>query len=304
MKRQNASAQTTQARFAKGKQMRYQYSFAEKCVEVCSELLLTEDRNSALFRSSQETSPNLRIILKRSQNLSAVYSEMIWQSEFFRLLHSGESQLIQTLDRRDGHPLMEAVFSLHSPEVTLWVREDFPPELARMQQIWQAVSLPSQLMRYGVLSLHSASVLTDNGVILFCGRSGVGKSTQAEMWRVYENASVLNGDRNALTVTKNGAIAHGLPFCGTSGICRSYDLPLRAVVALEQSDENAIRRLGGIDALQALIGNALGLLPGDSSIARWELFSAAAHHVPVYHLACTPDNRAVRLLKTTLEEGN
>lgn len=252
--------------------MRYQYSFAEKCVEVCSELPLAEDSNSALFRSPQETLPSLRIILKRSQNLSAVYGEMIWQSEFFRLLRAGENKLIQTLDRRDGRPLMEAVFSPHSPEVTLWVREDFPPELARMQQIWQAVSLPSQLMRYGVLSLHSASVLTDNGVILFCGRSGVGKSTQAELWRVSEGSTVLNGDRNALTVTENGAIAHGLPFCGTSGICRSYDLPLRAVVALEQSDKNAIRHLSGIDALKALMGNALGLLPGDSSIARWELF--------------------------------
>lgn len=284
--------------------MRYQYSFAGKCVEICSELPLAEDSNSVLFRSLQETTPNLRIILKRSQNLSAVYGEIIWQSEFFRLLHSGESQLIQTLDRRDGHPLMEAVFSPHSSEITLWVREDFPPELARMQQIWQAVSLPSQLMRYGVLSLHSASVLTDNGVILFCGCSGVGKSTQAELWRVSEGSTVLNGDRNALTVTENGTIAHGLPFCGTSGICCSYDLPLRAVIALEQSDKNAIRHLSGIDALKALMGNALGLLPGDSSIVRWELFSAAAHHVPVYHLACTPDNRAVRLLKTTLEEGN
>ena len=282
--------------------MRYQYSFAEKCVEVCSELPLAEDSNSALFHSPQEAPPNLRVILKRSQNLSAVYGELIWQSEFFRLFRAGENQLIQTLDRRDGHPLMEAVFSPHSPEVTLWVRKDFPPELARMQQIWQAVSLPSQLMRYGVLSLHSASVLTGNGVILFCGRSGVGKSTQAELWRVSEGSTVLNGDRNALTVTENGAIAHGLPFCGTSGICRSYDLPLRAVIALEQSDKNAIRRLGGIDALQALMGNALGLLPGDSSIARWELFSSATHHVPVYHLACTPDRRAVRLLKTTLEE--
>lgn len=282
--------------------MRYQYLFAGICVEVCSEIPLTEDSNSVAFRSAQETSPGLRIVLRHCKTLPESHGSRIWQSEFFRLFRSGEEQLIQTLDRRDGSPQMAAVFSERSEEVALWVREDFPPELARMQQIWQAVSLPSQLMRYGALSLHSASVLTGGGVLLFCGRSGVGKSTQAELWRGFEGAAVLNGDRNVLTLTEHGASAHSLPFCGTSGICCQYDLPLRAVVTLEQSAGNTIRRLRGVHALQALMGNTLGLLPGDG-VARWELFSAAASRIPIYHLACTPDQRAVRLLKTTLEEG-
>lgn len=284
--------------------MRYQYIFAGKCVEVYSELLLTEDRNSVLFRSAQTLTPELRIVLRNGKNLPEARGRLLWQSEFFRFFRSGDEQLIQTLDRRDGHPLMTAVFSEHSPEVALWVREDCSPELARMQQIWQAVSLPSQLMRCRVLSLHSASVSTVNGAVLFCGHSGVGKSTQAELWRELEGAAVLNGDRNALTLTENGAAAHGLPFCGTSGICRCYDLPLRAVVTLEQSRENRICRLSGISALKTLMDNALGLLPGEDSIAWWELFSTAASHVPIYHLACTPDKHAVHLLKTTLEEGN
>ena len=281
--------------------MRYQYLFAGTCVEICSEIPLTEDGNSVSFHSAPETSPGLRIVLRRSETLPESHGSLIWQSKFFRFFRSGEEQLIQTLDRRDGSPQMAAVFSERSPEVALWVRKDFPPELARMQEIWQAVSLPSQLMRYGVLSLHSASVLTGKGVLLFCGRSGIGKSTQAELWRGFEGAAVLNGDRNALTLTEHGAASHGLPFCGTSGICCRYDLPLRAVVALEQSAGNTIRRLRGVYALQALMGNTLGLLPGDG-VARWELFSAAASRIPLYHLACTPDQRAVRLLKTTLEE--
>lgn len=283
--------------------MRYQYIFAGKRIEICSQLPLDEDERSALFRSTQEAAPDIRIIFKRCGALPEFCGDPIWQSDHFRLFASDRQQLIQTLDMRSGYPYMAAVLSPDSPQIELWATEDFPPEPVRMQQIWQAVSLPSQLLRCGVLSLHSASVLTDGGVILFCGRSGIGKSTQAELWRVSEGAQVLNGDRNAVTFHDSGALAHGLPFCGTSGICRSYDLPLRAIVALEQSAENEISRLSGAYALQALVSNALGLLPGDSSMRRWELMTQCAAGVPIYHLACTPDKRAVELLKTTLKEG-
>ena len=283
--------------------MRYQYIFAGKRIEICSQLPLDEDERSALFRSTQEAAPDLRIIFKRCGALPEFCGDPIWQSDYFRLFASDRQRLIQTLDMRDGHPYMAAVFSPDSPQIELWATEDFPPEPVRMQPIWQAVSLPSQLLRCGVLSLHSSSVLVQSGVILFCGRSGIGKSTQAELWRVSEGAQVLNGDRNAVTMSSGGALAHGLPFCGTSGICNSYDLPLRAIVALEQSAENEIQRLSGAYALQALISNALGLLPGDSGVERWTLLSQLASRVPIYRLACTPDKRAVELLKTTLKEG-
>ncbi len=282
--------------------MRYQYIFAGKRVEICSQLPLAEDERSALFRAAHEGSPDLCITYRRCKALPLIGGDPIWQSDYFRLFAADGKQLIQSLDRRDLHPHMAAVFSPDQPQIELWATEDFPHELDRMQQIWQAVSLPSQLLRCGVLSLHSSSVLTDGGVILFCGRSGIGKSTQAELWRETEGAQVLNGDRNAVTFHDSGALAHGLPFCGTSGICRSYDLPLRAIVALEQSAENEISRLSGAYALQALVCNALGLLPGDSSMRRWELMTQCANSVPIYRLACTPDARAVELLKTTLKE--
>lgn len=91
-----------------------------------------------------------------------------------------------------------------------------------MQQIWQSINLPFQLLQKGIFTLHSAAVQTRFGAILFCGRSGIGKSTQANLWKEYENALILNGDRCAVGFVDGAANAFGLPFCGTSGICLNF----------------------------------------------------------------------------------
>ena len=279
--------------------MRYTYTFSERVITIDSDTTLSEDPNSALFKSAPGRSSDLVIRFRHCRSLPKTRGELIWQSEFFRLFKDSGKYQICSLDRCGGGYLMTAEFSEDS-DVTLWVRDDFPHELARTQQIWQAVSLTTQLMRLDVLPIHSSSVAVDGGVILFCGRSGIGKSTQASLWAKHENALILNGDRNALTLADSGTFAHGLPFCGTSGICRRYDLPLRAVVALEQSPENSVARLSGAFALRTLTNNALGIFPGWLGGKRLELFLSAAERIPIYKLSCTPDVRAVRTLKNAL----
>lgn len=283
--------------------MRYHYLFAGRSVTVCSDFPLAEDGNSARFRGGEGRRAELVIRLRKTPRLPREEGIAVFVSERFRLFRAGERLLLETLDPRDGRAVMAARFREEAGEVTLWLREDCPPELERMQTVWQGVGLPSQLLGQGALCLHSASVDAGDGVVLLCGRSGIGKSTQAALWE-REGAEVLNGDRNALTLPPEGALAHGLPFCGTSGICRSYDRPLRAVVALAQAPENRAERLGGAEALRVLAENALGLLPGGAGLPGRELLLAAAERLPVYRLACTPDARAVRALRAALEEGN
>ena len=162
------------------------------------------------------------------------------------------------------------------------------------------MNLPQQLLRLGVLTLHSASADTPEGMLLFCGASGAGKSTQAALWEKFAGAAVRNGDKNA--VTPENAHAHGMPISGTSGICREYDRPLRAIVMVEKSSENRACRLGAAAAMAAIASCVHGVSPRGMDKSTAGLIADVAGRIPVYRLYCTPDEKAVRILKFALEE--
>lgn len=79
----------------------------------------------------------------------------------------------------------------------------------RTQLLLEAVDLFDILAERGMLVLHSSYVLRKEGdAILFSGASGIGKSTQAELWREFASARVINGDRALIDVDRG--IAHGI----------------------------------------------------------------------------------------------
>lgn len=96
-------------------------------------------------------------------------------------------------------------------------------------------------------------------------------------------------------------MAHGVPFAGTSGICENVSLPLRAVVVLSQAPENSVRRLGPSEAVAALCPNLFvdQAIPEEWQMALHLLLDLVAS-VPVYALACTPDERAVAALEQAM----
>lgn len=114
---------------------------------------------------------------------------------------------------------------------------------------------------------------------------------------------ILNGDRCAVGFVDGAANAFGLPFCGTSGICLNFSLPIAAIISLGQAPENRITRLSGVRALRAMMSNIVGLYGGAMRESHAELFFRAAECIPIFELNCTADSRAVQLLKETLEGG-
>ena len=152
-----------------------------------------------------------------------------------------------------------------------------------------------------VINLHSSLIRFQNGAILFTAPSGTGKSTQAELWERYTDAEQLNGDRSVIRNVNGVWTAYGFPFAGSSQIFRNESAPIRAIVVLRQAPENTIERLGP--------GTAFRLIYSETAIQRWHDAGHTAvvdqllqlcRDVPVYMLRCTPDERAVRLLQTTL----
>lgn len=157
------------------------------------------------------------------------------------------------------------------------------------------------LAEHGGVVLHSSYIITQRGeALLFSAPSGTGKSTQAELWRSYAGAKVINGDR-ALVKAENGVTANGILFSGTSGISENVTAPLRALILLRQSEKNEIRSVSGKEAFMRLLPQC-SYYPDEEENLRLvtgilaEIISA----VPVYDFGCVPDESAVSALSEVL----
>lgn len=164
--------------------------------------------------------------------------------------------------------------------------------------IFNRIGMETLLLQHKGLLLHASLIKYEGKAIAFSGPSGVGKSTQADIWKEYFFAEIINGDRAVLRKTSDGWYAYGSPYAGTSGIYKNDSAPLQGIVLLEQAKENSLRRLTA--------GEAFRQLYSQLSIHQWEkefvaeatdLLLQLVENTPVYLLRCRPEKAAAELVK-------
>ena len=133
------------------------------------------------------------------------------------------------------------------------------------------------------------------------GKSGTGKSTQADLWEKYEAADIYNGDRTIVRKMNGEYYGFGSPYAGTSGIYRNESAPIKAIVVIEQGPENIIQRLYGREAFLPLFRETLMNTWNKEYMEKMtDLLMDAACQIPVYHLSCRPDQDAVNTVKNEI----
>lgn len=184
---------------------------------------------------------------------------------------------------------------------TLYLHRD---DVCRYQRPYSIIGLLGAeypLLWHGRIILHSSLVLHRGRVILFSGPSGVGKSTQAALWQQYAGAQVLNGDRAVIDCA--GGIAHGSPFSGSSGIRIQAAAPIRAIVFLEQGEQNLIAPVSPLEAYRRLYSQVIAN-PWDSDYTEklCNLIEILIRQNPMYRFTCRPDGTAVAALMDCLKD--
>ncbi len=141
----------------------------------------------------------------------------------------------------------------------------------------------------------------DCGVIL-SAPSGTGKSTHSNKWRDLGLSTIINGDRSLCRYVNDTWTVFGMPWCGTSCISENRQVPISAIVVLEQHSENIVKQLEPLEALTKLLPNTFA--------PQWEpvLYNKMLDRlneiipaVPIFHLRCRPDMDAVLTLKSALD---
>lgn len=155
--------------------------------------------------------------------------------------------------------------------------------------------------RRGVVQVHSSLVCWKGQGLMFLGPSGIGKTTQAELWSRFRGAVIINGDIVFVREKDGGFEACGSPWHGSSCYCENLAAPLKALVVLKQDPENSIQELKGMDKLAEVAGSIFYPQWTQSGMSRClETLDRLLSELPVYKLACRPDEDAVRLTETAI----
>jgi hypothetical protein len=136
---------------------------------------------------------------------------------------------------------------------------------------------------------------------LLAGASGVGKSTHARLWRQHKNALILNSDRGCCYMQQQQWMAFGTPWCGTGGEQINRQVPVQALVILQQADYNRVTPLQGHERLMEVMPQLFTRWDSALQEKLFTLLGDFLETIPVLRLECTPDVRAVDTLYDYLE---
>ena len=201
-----------------------------------------------------------------------------WENAYFRVEHCGKNHKVQ-------------------------LRAGNYPDRVDTRTVLESIELQHLILQVQGILLHCSYIDHWGKAILFTAPSQTGKSTQAELWKKYRGADILNGDRAAVRIEEEKVIVEGIPFSGSSPYCENRSLPLAAIVYLQQAPVTTIRKLRGYEAFaRTWEGISIDNWDREDLEAASNVVKKIVENVPVYHMPCTPDENAVIALEQELRK--
>ena len=174
-------------------------------------------------------------------------------------------------------------------------------ETVSAMQILSYLPLGQMLFDHDMAVLHASYVLHQGEAILFSGDSGVGKSTQAALWKDRLGSKIINGDRALIYIDDGVVYVSGWFQSGTSGICNRGVAPVKAIVFLEQRRRNEVFPLNGVDAFKRMLCQCSYDTDNLQQVQKvTEIVARVLNDVPAYHYCCNKEPDAAEYLKTYL----
>lgn len=209
-----------------------------------------------------------------------------------------------------SHPVHHVLGLTRCPSAVLQADADFRHLTVRAEDDEglsesMLIGIYSRLIHYKTVFFHAALVdAPDLGGVMFIGRSGVGKTTQARLWHRRMGADIINGDKVFLGLRPEfpgQVMAYGSPWRGSSEYCINRRVPLRGIVSLVRRDEQYIRPLSPVEALGAYMPAVY--MPGwDIGLTEMvmETLDEMLPPVPIFEMSCDISSAAVRMAAEAL----
>lgn len=146
------------------------------------------------------------------------------------------------------------------------------------------------------LNVHGCGVASEKGGLVFCGVSGAGKSTIAELWK-QRHTQILSDDRLILRIQDGAFCVHGTPWHGDAKVAVPVKKALKALYFIKHAPENRIVPLKPTDAATRLLVRCFPTFYYPEGMDyTLQFISQLTREVPCLELGFVPDQSVIDLV--------
>ena len=185
-------------------------------------------------------------------------------------------------------------------------KERYPEGMPYIGYMESGSQFHSKILVFDGFYLHASAVVLEGKAYLFSGHSTAGKSTHTRLWQQVfgEKAVVINDDKPALRRIDGVWYAYGTPWCGKDGINTNAKAPVAGVCFMKKAQENKIRRLSPLEAMQRVMSQTIYKFPTaeklDLLVKHLDCF---LREIPVYELENRPEPEAALLSHSVMSRA-
>ena len=281
-------------------------TIADILIELTSPLspaeLGIEERLGAFIGTPEYPQARLALRWEESETPPAPRGELIYDpGSIWKMYRDGSDYYASLTYHSEEHAAQNQSLLRANPA---W--DDLILTEQRNKKKWQSLLnigageliLRTAVLFTGGLVFHASS-LDDNGKgIAFVGHSGIGKSTQLNLWSGILGAIPMDDDRAVVRVKGGKATCYGTPW---KDISSNHAAPLAALIVLEQAPENEITRLSPAEAASMLAPRSFLPYWDKSLMARaMANLNTILGSVPVYRLRNRAEKSNISLVRSVL----
>lgn len=278
------------------------YQIADFIFGVCMDETLEIPENFKKFEVDTEEEVDVQYDLQIVDKLPELEGKCVSERIDLKVYQNGslENRRMNFMGMEESYGQYEEISKNH---IKMYLKRKFMHMINVDTVFVSLFSMEKRMIMKDAMVLHCSVLKVDDGVILFSGPSGIGKSTQARLWEKNCGARVINGDRTLLKVEDDQWMSLGWPICGSSEICYNEKYPVKAIIFLGQAKENQGRRLRYIDAVRSLISQITVNGWNPQFVEKtWNLVEELAAKIPVLEYKCNMEDDAVFVLEDLLRD--
>lgn len=219
------------------------------------------------------------------------YERMIKQAEAYRI---------------EGDKTPDMTIYLSDSFIEQKIKEDGELTPETCEYIYTGSIFYLGLIHFGGLMLHASAVLIDGKAYLFSASSGVGKSTHTSLWQKAfgkDRAKILNDDKPAIRIEKDGIYAFGTPWSGKTDLNINVKAPIAGICFLERGDKNKIRRENGGAVIAKLLAQTVRPYKEQNMDILLRHVDKVLKEIPVYTMRCTISEEAAYTAYNEMSKG-
>ena len=249
--------------------------------------------------------PDYTVIFREVEALPGIPETVIHEDECYRVHPDEKGGYIRSFfdAPRDYTPYAVASYDHPGGLIQIDCLKKGSHCVSELHNSFFHIGFEAMLVHQNRLCLHAACVDTPLGGILFSGPSGIGKSTQANLWHTHRGAKHINGDRPILSKDGGKWFAWGSPYAGSSRCHVNERCSVTAIVILQQAKTCRLQRLSLPEAFRA-VWSGLTVHTWDKTFVEkaFDRTMDLIGTVPVFMFQCTPDLLAVEYLEQELRK--